>query len=112
MDRGTVRAAADDPHRARLRAQGPRRPRADGHNQVMDLTRTTPRSHRRPLPGIRRAEARTRPQDTWKGKRMNIVDFLLARIAEDEAAAHAASPGGWQYSTVESVAGGTLYDES
>src|SRR5690606_15113389 len=88
MDRGTVRAAADDPHRARLRAQGPRRPRADGHDQVMDLTRTTPRSHRRALPGIRRAEARTRPQDTWKDLSMTIVEFLLARIADDEAQAN------------------------
>lgn len=41
-----------------------------------------------------------------------LVEFLLARIAEDEAAAHAASPGGWRYGDVESVAGGTLYDET
>lgn len=41
-----------------------------------------------------------------------ITDFLLARIADDEEKARAASPGGWQYGTIESVAGGTLYDET
>lgn len=39
-----------------------------------------------------------------------LTDFLLARIAEDEAVARAASPSPWQYGTVESVAGGSLYD--
>ena len=43
---------------------------------------------------------------------LTLTDFLLARIAEDEADAKAASPGGWQYHGIESVAGGTLYDES
>ena len=43
---------------------------------------------------------------------LTLTDFLLARIAEDEADAKAASPGGWQYPGIESVAGGTLYDES
>lgn len=43
---------------------------------------------------------------------MTITEFLLARIAEDEAAAKAASPGGWQFSGIASVAGGTLYDET
>lgn len=42
----------------------------------------------------------------------NIKKFLLARIAEDEAAARAASPGPWVYTTVESVGGGTLYDQT
>ena len=42
----------------------------------------------------------------------SLTDFLLARVAEDEAAARAASPGGWRFGDVESVAGGTLYDES
>ena len=41
---------------------------------------------------------------------MTIVDFLLARIAEDEAAAREASPSPWSYPGIESVAGGTLYD--
>jgi len=39
-----------------------------------------------------------------------LADFLLARIAEDEAAARAADPSPWQYGDVESVAGGSLYD--
>lgn len=43
---------------------------------------------------------------------MNITEFLLARIAEDEAGALSASPGGWHYGSVESVAGGMLYDET
>lgn len=43
---------------------------------------------------------------------MTIVEFLLARIAEDEAIARAASPGRWQYGGVASVGGGTLYDET
>lgn len=42
----------------------------------------------------------------------DLTDFLLARIAEDEAAARAASPGGWGYPGVDSVAGGTLYDST
>lgn len=41
-----------------------------------------------------------------------LVEFILARIAEDEAVARAASPGGWTYGDVTSVAGGTLYDET
>jgi hypothetical protein len=41
---------------------------------------------------------------------MDLPEFLLARIAEDEAAAHAASPGPWTYGDIESVAGGTIYD--
>jgi len=41
-----------------------------------------------------------------------LTDFLEARLAEDEVAARAASPGGWHYGDVESVAGGMLYDES
>lgn len=41
-----------------------------------------------------------------------LVEFLLARIAEDEAAARAASPGGWTYGGVASVDGGMLYDET
>ena len=43
---------------------------------------------------------------------MNIVEFLRARLDEDEAAARKASPGGWTFGTVESVAGGMLYDET
>lgn len=41
-----------------------------------------------------------------------MVEFVLARVAEYEAAARAASPGGWHYGDVDSVAGGTLYDKS
>ena len=43
---------------------------------------------------------------------MDIVEFLRARLDEDEAVARTASPGGWTYGDVESVAGGMLYDES
>ena len=43
---------------------------------------------------------------------MTITEFLLARIAEDEAIAQKASPGGWTYGDVASVAGGSLYDET
>lgn len=43
---------------------------------------------------------------------LTLVEFLRARILEEQAAARAASPGGWQYGDVESVAGGMLYDES
>ena len=42
----------------------------------------------------------------------DLTDFLLARIAEDEAVAREASPGGWSYGTVDSVAGGSLYDKT
>ena len=42
----------------------------------------------------------------------NIRKFLLARIAEDEAAARAANPSPWAYTTVESVGGGALYDRT
>lgn len=41
---------------------------------------------------------------------MTLAEFLLARYAEDEAAARAASPSPWQYGSVESIAGGALYD--
>lgn len=41
---------------------------------------------------------------------MTLTEFLLARIAEDEAAAREASPSPWTYPGIESVAGGTLYD--
>jgi hypothetical protein len=40
----------------------------------------------------------------------DLVDFVLARIAEDEAAARSAAPSPWQYGDVASVAGGSLYD--
>lgn len=43
---------------------------------------------------------------------MTLTEFLLARIAEDEEAARAASPGGWSYPGIDSVAGGTLYDKT
>lgn len=43
---------------------------------------------------------------------MTITEFLLARIAEDEAVARAASPAPWSYPGIESVAGGTLYDKT
>lgn len=44
---------------------------------------------------------------------VTIVEFLLTRIAEEEAAARAATGGGrWAYEGLDSVAGGTLYDES
>jgi hypothetical protein len=43
---------------------------------------------------------------------MDLTTFLLERVAEDEAVARAASPGGWTYGDVESVAGGSLYDET
>lgn len=42
----------------------------------------------------------------------DLTDFLLARIAEDEAVARAASPSPWQYGDVASVAGGSLYDKT
>jgi hypothetical protein len=41
---------------------------------------------------------------------MELVDFLRARLDEDEETALGASPGGWHYGTVDSVAGGALYD--
>jgi len=41
---------------------------------------------------------------------LTLTEFLLARIAEDEAAALAASPPPWSYPGIDSVAGGTLYD--
>lgn len=41
---------------------------------------------------------------------MMISEFLLARIAEDEEVARAASPSPWSYPGIETVAGGTLYD--
>lgn len=43
---------------------------------------------------------------------VTITEFLLARIAEDEAVAHAASPGGWAFNGIESVSGGMIYDET
>ncbi len=43
---------------------------------------------------------------------MSLTEFLLAQLAADEAAALAASPSPWSFSGVESVAGGTLYDET
>jgi hypothetical protein len=42
----------------------------------------------------------------------DLSAFLLARVSEDEAVAQTASPGGWSYGDVDSVAGGTLYDET
>ena len=42
----------------------------------------------------------------------DLTEFLLARIAEDEEAAKAASPSPWKYGDVESVAGGSLYDKT
>lgn len=42
---------------------------------------------------------------------LTLTDFLLARIAEDEAVARAASPGGWTYRGIDSISGSTLYDE-
>lgn len=43
---------------------------------------------------------------------MDLTDFLLARIAEDEEVARTASPAPWLYTTVESVGGGALYDKT
>ena len=43
---------------------------------------------------------------------MTLTEFLTARLDEDEEVARRASPGGWRYGDVESVAGGTLYDET
>ena len=43
---------------------------------------------------------------------LTIADFLLERIAEDEQVATAASPSPWQFSGVDSVGGGGLYDQS
>ena len=34
---------------------------------------------------------------------MTLTEFLLARIAEDEAAAKAASPGGWSWGAVDTA---------
>jgi hypothetical protein len=42
--------------------------------------------------------------------RPTLVEFLTARLDEDEASARAASPSPWQYGDVDSVAGGSLYD--
>lgn len=41
---------------------------------------------------------------------MNIVEFLRARLDEDEAVARSASPAPWSYPGIDSVAGGMLYD--
>ena len=41
-----------------------------------------------------------------------LATFLEQRWQEAEADALAASPGGWSFGSVESVAGGTLYDET
>ena len=41
-----------------------------------------------------------------------LVAWLRAQIDDDERAARAASPGGWTYGDVDSVAGGSLYDET
>jgi hypothetical protein len=40
----------------------------------------------------------------------DIIEFLKARIAEDERAARNASPGPWTFSDIASVGGGTIYD--
>jgi hypothetical protein len=42
----------------------------------------------------------------------DLVAWLREQIDEDERAARAASPGGWTYGDVDSVAGGSLYDET
>ena len=41
---------------------------------------------------------------------VTITEFLLARIAEDEAVARAASPAPWQFGAAGSFAAGTVYD--
>lgn len=41
-----------------------------------------------------------------------LTAFLLARIAEDEEAARAASPGRWTYPGIDSISGGSIYDET
>lgn len=41
---------------------------------------------------------------------MTLTEFLLARIAEDEAVAREAAPGHWSYSGGDSVGAWTLYD--
>jgi hypothetical protein len=41
---------------------------------------------------------------------MTQVAFLTARYDEEEEAALAAAPGPWSYGTIDSVAGGSLYD--
>lgn len=43
---------------------------------------------------------------------LTITDFLLARIAEDEQVAAAASPSPWQFGGIDSVGGGGIYDQS
>lgn len=45
-------------------------------------------------------------------KPINILNFLLTRIEEEEQLALLASTGPWTYSNIESVGGGTIYDES
>lgn len=43
---------------------------------------------------------------------LTLTDFLLARIAEDEEAARAASPSPWSYPGIDSVSGGMIYDKT
>lgn len=42
----------------------------------------------------------------------DVVEFLRARLDEDEAVARAASPAPWSFPGIDSVAGGMLYDET
>ena len=42
----------------------------------------------------------------------DLVTWLRAQIDANEQGARAASPGGWTYGDVDSIAGGSLYDES
>lgn len=41
---------------------------------------------------------------------MTLIEFLRARLDEDERAALNASPGPWTYGDIDSIAGGTIYD--
>lgn len=52
------------------------------------------------------------PASTSADSAPTLVEFLTARLDEDERAAHAAAPGPWTYGDIESVAGGTLYDQT
>ena len=42
----------------------------------------------------------------------DLVTWLRAQMDTDEQGARAASPGGWTYGDVDSIGGGSLYDES
>lgn len=40
----------------------------------------------------------------------DLMEFLLARLGEDEQVARAAAPGPWEYQDIDSVGGGRICD--